>query len=139
MTSSFEFEGVPVRVVTAVNPQRDEVGVRIESALIALGRLKIRVAFPYALGTFGPDYQDWTKPEAHQTKLTRRGVSGADFSRTLDATHYVILGLEMSRLARSCKDWHALLELCAIYRTLLGDADGLACVAGVESCRDRRY
>jgi DNA invertase Pin-like site-specific DNA recombinase len=37
----------------------------------------------------------------------------------------IILGLEMSRLARSCKDWHALLELCAIYRTLLGDADGL--------------
>src|SRR5512147_2337555 len=31
----------------------------------------------------------------------------------------LILGLEMSRLARSCKDWHALLELCAIYRTLL--------------------
>ncbi len=31
----------------------------------------------------------------------------------------------MSRLARSCKDWHALLELCAIYRTLLADADGL--------------
>ena len=37
----------------------------------------------------------------------------------------LILGLEMSRLARSCKDWHALLELCSIYRTLLGDADGL--------------
>jgi DNA invertase Pin-like site-specific DNA recombinase len=37
----------------------------------------------------------------------------------------LILGLEMSRLARSCKDWHALLELCAIYHTLLGDADGL--------------
>lgn len=37
----------------------------------------------------------------------------------------IILGLEMSRLARSCKDWHALLELCAIYHTLLADADGL--------------
>jgi DNA invertase Pin-like site-specific DNA recombinase len=37
----------------------------------------------------------------------------------------LILGLEMSRFARSCKDWHALLELCAIYRTLLADADGL--------------
>jgi len=37
----------------------------------------------------------------------------------------IILGLEMSRLARSCKDWHALLEVCSIYRTLLVDADGL--------------
>jgi DNA invertase Pin-like site-specific DNA recombinase len=37
----------------------------------------------------------------------------------------LILGIEMSRLARSCKDWHQLLELCAIFRTLLGDQDGL--------------
>jgi DNA invertase Pin-like site-specific DNA recombinase len=37
----------------------------------------------------------------------------------------LILGLEMSRLTRSCKDWHALLEVCSIYRTLLADADGL--------------
>src|SRR5215472_8920032 len=37
----------------------------------------------------------------------------------------LILGLEMSRLARSCKDWHQLLELCGRYRTLLADADGL--------------
>jgi DNA invertase Pin-like site-specific DNA recombinase len=37
----------------------------------------------------------------------------------------LILGLEMSRLARSCRDWHRLLELCARFRTLLADADGL--------------
>jgi DNA invertase Pin-like site-specific DNA recombinase len=37
----------------------------------------------------------------------------------------IVLGLEMSRLARSCKDWHQLLELCAIFRTLLADQDGL--------------
>jgi DNA invertase Pin-like site-specific DNA recombinase len=37
----------------------------------------------------------------------------------------LILGLEMSRLARSCKDWHQLLELCAIFHTLLADQDGL--------------
>jgi DNA invertase Pin-like site-specific DNA recombinase len=37
----------------------------------------------------------------------------------------LILSLEMSRLARSCKDWHQLLELCAMFRTLLGDQDGL--------------
>ena len=37
----------------------------------------------------------------------------------------LILGSEMNRLAWSCKDWHALLELCSIYRTLLADADGL--------------
>ena len=37
----------------------------------------------------------------------------------------IILGLEMSRLARSCRDWHQLLELCSVFGTLLGDADGV--------------
>jgi len=37
----------------------------------------------------------------------------------------VILGIEMSRLARSCKDWHQLLELCSIFQTPLADRDGL--------------
>lgn len=37
----------------------------------------------------------------------------------------LVLGIEMSRLARSCRDWHQLLELCALFDTLLGDTDGL--------------
>lgn len=37
----------------------------------------------------------------------------------------LILGIEMSRLARSNKDWHQLLELCALFSTLLADHDGL--------------
>ena len=37
----------------------------------------------------------------------------------------LILGVEMSRLARSGKDWYQLLELCALFGTLLGDLDGV--------------
>jgi DNA invertase Pin-like site-specific DNA recombinase len=37
----------------------------------------------------------------------------------------LILGVEMSRLARSNADWHRLLELCALFGTLLADADGI--------------
>ncbi|MDQ3700278.1 MAG: recombinase family protein [Chloroflexota bacterium] len=37
----------------------------------------------------------------------------------------LILGVEMSRLARSNKDWHQLLELCALFRTLIADLDGI--------------
>lgn len=63
------------------------------------------------------------------------GVSGASvegrhgFQRLLSevALNHVglILGIEMSRLARSCKDWYQLLELCALFRTLISDLDGL--------------
>lgn len=37
----------------------------------------------------------------------------------------IILGVEMSRLARSSKDWHQLLEICAIFDTLIADSDGI--------------
>jgi DNA invertase Pin-like site-specific DNA recombinase len=63
------------------------------------------------------------------------GVSGASvvgregFQRLLSevALDHVglIVGVEMSRLARSNKDWHQLLELCARFGTLIADLDGL--------------
>ena len=37
----------------------------------------------------------------------------------------IILGLEVSRLARNNADWYQLLDLCAMTDTLIGDADGL--------------
>ena len=63
------------------------------------------------------------------------GVSGASaegrlgFQRLLSEVAFnhvgLILGVEMSRLARSCKDWYQLLELCALFRTLIADLDGI--------------
>jgi DNA invertase Pin-like site-specific DNA recombinase len=37
----------------------------------------------------------------------------------------LILGIEMSRLARSNSDWQRLLHMCTLFGTLLGDEDGL--------------
>ena len=37
----------------------------------------------------------------------------------------IVFGREMSRLARSNKDWHQLLELCGLFQVLLADADGV--------------
>lgn len=63
------------------------------------------------------------------------GISGASsegrlgFQRLLSEVALdhvgIILGVEMSRLARSCKDWYQLLELCALFGTLICDLDGL--------------
>src|SRR5438876_1619879 len=37
----------------------------------------------------------------------------------------LVLGLEVSRLARNSADWHRLLEICAVTDTLILDEDGL--------------
>ena len=62
------------------------------------------------------------------------GLSGADsdregFQQLVAAVGLgevgVVLGLEVSRLARSSADWHRLLEICALTDTLILDEDGL--------------
>ena len=37
----------------------------------------------------------------------------------------LVLGVEMSRWARSSKDWHQLHETCALFGTVRADVDGI--------------
>lgn len=46
----------------------------------------------------------------------------------------IVLGLEVSRLARNSTDWHRLLEICALSETLILDEDGIYDPA---HCNDR--
>lgn len=53
----------------------------------------------------------------------------SDFSRLASAIALgevgLVLGLEVSRLARNSADWYRLLDMCSLTDTLIGDADGL--------------
>ncbi len=62
------------------------------------------------------------------------GLSGADgdregFKRLVADVGMgragIVLGLEVSRLARNSTDWHRLLEICALSETLILDEDGV--------------
>ncbi len=37
----------------------------------------------------------------------------------------IVIGIEVSRLARNSSDWHRLLEICALTETLILDEDGV--------------
>ncbi len=67
---------------------------------------------------------DEDQGQSGQSAVARQG-----FQRLLTAVALnqvgIIFGLEMSRLARSNKDWYQLLEVCAVFGTLLADQDGL--------------
>jgi DNA invertase Pin-like site-specific DNA recombinase len=64
-----------------------------------------------------------------QGKSGRSVEQRAGFQRLLEEVNMghvgLILALEMSRLARSNKDWHNLLERCTVFSTLLADQDGV--------------
>ena len=63
------------------------------------------------------------------------GISGQVFVKRSGFEHLnaevamgrvgILLGLEVSRLARSNADWYRLLDMCAITDTLLADSDGV--------------
>jgi len=53
--------------------------------------------------------------EGFQTLVAEVGLGNAG----------IVLGLEVSRLARNSSDWHRLLEICALSDTLILDEDGL--------------
>jgi DNA invertase Pin-like site-specific DNA recombinase len=64
--------------------------------------------------------------------LGQSGASAVDrqgFQRLVTETGMgnagIILGLEVSRLARNSTDWHRLLEICALADTLILDEDGI--------------
>jgi hypothetical protein len=58
---------------------------------------------------------------------TADGRTGFQRLVTEVTLHHVglVLGLEMSRLARSSRDWHNLFEMCALCGSLLADEDGV--------------
>lgn len=64
--------------------------------------------------------------------LGQSGASAADregFQRVVTEVGLgragIVLGLEVSRLARNSTDWHRLIELCALTNTLILDEDGV--------------
>ena len=73
----------------------------------------------------------WDEPVVIDEDLGRSGggTSRPGFDRLLVAICEgrvgIVLSLEASRLARNGRDWHTLLEFCALVGCLLGDEDGL--------------
>ena len=63
------------------------------------------------------------------------GLSGAGSQRRLGFQRLVaaiglgevgiVMVTEVSRLSRLSSDWHRVIELCAVFRTLIADEDGI--------------
>ena len=75
ITSRFKLGGVPVVVTTACAPDSDTVAVRIESELVAKGKLHVRLAFPrgHDPAVKNTPGLDWSEPETHESKQTSLG------------------------------------------------------------------
>lgn len=88
--SRFTLDGQAVHVTTAAHPELDLVAVRVESALLAEGRLRVRLAFPrgHDLAVKNTPALDWGSPDAHRTRLARRSPRRVDLQREVDDARY---------------------------------------------------
>lgn len=88
LSSQFEFERQPVKVMTVCHPERDLLAVRIESALLSKDRLSVLLAFPYGKEDWR-NAADWDNPNRHATRY--QIMDGlADLIRILDADRYYV-------------------------------------------------
>lgn len=67
--------------------------------------------------------------DADQGQSAARGIERKGFQRLVGDVGMgragIVMGLEVSRLARNSIDWHRLLEICALTDTLILDEDGI--------------
>jgi hypothetical protein len=86
LTSRYKLGGTPVAVTTAVDPGSDSVAVRIESGLVAAGKVRVRLAFPrgHDLSVKNTPPLHWSHPESHTSRLVGTHV----VERTVGTTRY---------------------------------------------------
>ncbi len=88
LESSFTFEGIPVKVWTASHQEKDAIGVRVNSALIKNGQLKIRLRIPYPTIKWGDNGNLWKSDLAYTSQLSRHGKNEAIITRKMDSITY---------------------------------------------------
>lgn len=88
LTSSFEVEGRKVLVKTVCHPDMDNVAFKVQSDLIAEGRLGVEIAFAYPSATWGNDPADWGQPDKHKTTLEKKAGDSIRIKHDLDTLVY---------------------------------------------------
>ncbi|MDR7159410.1 hypothetical protein [Arthrobacter sp. BE255] len=93
VTSTFSLRGHSVKVTTACHPDRDQVGLVVESPALQEG-LVVTVAFPYGSDAWH-DAADWNRPDAHTTRLAGPAGTGTGqqlwtVDRGLDGSGYQV-------------------------------------------------
>jgi len=88
--SNYTIEGVPVKVIVYGHQQDDRIGVKIESPLMGMHRLRVKFNFPYGAECHVCSGADFSHGEKHQSVLKTHGADGATIARLLDSTQYFV-------------------------------------------------
>ena len=120
--------------VTAVAPGPGRVRVRAPVDAHPGARAHREPGTPVRAGLPGADARLAASPGGHRRRATSAARAPTRRPGRASRTWWptsglgkvgIILGIEVSRLARNNADWYQLLDLCALTDTLIADGDGL--------------
>ncbi|MES2649521.1 MAG: hypothetical protein V4717_21770 [Bacteroidota bacterium] len=88
--SRFQLEGVPVDVITYGHQQQDAISTKVVSPLLQMGRLQLRIRFPYPNGAWADAGVNYADNKLHQSTLIRKNANSALLKHVLDTTNYYL-------------------------------------------------
>lgn len=111
LTSHFTVENVPVDVITAAHQEKDLISVQVKSKLVSLGRLKVRLRYPYPTAEFADAGDNWKNPEKHGSSLLSSDKNGAIVQHQLEGiTYYTSLKWNNASVASSAEPHYFLIS-----------------------------
>ncbi len=90
ISSSFTFDGEQVKVQTYAHQGQDLVAVKVQSPLLAQGRLKVRLRFPFPTNQFADYGDNWKNPKKHYSAIVNTGAGQATIMHRLDTNQYFV-------------------------------------------------
>lgn len=90
ITSAYTIEDSPVKVELYGHQTEDQIAFRITSPLIAAGRIRVSLRFPYGKECHVCPGYDWDANDQHQTMISQADGNAVSLTRTLDSTQYYV-------------------------------------------------
>jgi hypothetical protein len=90
ITSSFQVENDIFNLQTVCHPERDLIGIQVQSERIKKGLAGISLKFPYPTGNFFDNPTNWNQPEKHHSEIIQQDANNAVFIHSIDTATYFV-------------------------------------------------
>jgi len=90
ITSSFQVENDTFNVLTCCHPERDLIGILLQSERLKKGLAGIRLRFPYPTGNAVDNATDWKNVQKHNSEIIQLDKNSAVFIHSIDTTTYFV-------------------------------------------------
>jgi hypothetical protein len=90
ITSSFQVENDIFNLQTVCHPERDLIGIQVQSERIKKGLAGISLKFPYPTGNFFDNPTNWNQAVNHHSEIIQQDANNAVFMHSIDTTTYFV-------------------------------------------------